>query len=428
VKHSILFLLSFSLLASPPARQARKHSSVSATIQAPDPSLCVSSTGAPCYSPQQLRNAYGLAALLSSGYSGAGQTIVIIESFGSPTAEADLRTFDAAYNLPDPPSFRVMAPLGTVPFDPTNNDQVAWAIETSLDVQWAHSMAPGANIIVLTSPVDETQGIQGLPEFLELEKYALEHHLGNIISQSWGTAENTLFTPTGAKLMHDFESVYEVAAAQNVTVLAGAGDSGSSNVDVNGNIYPFPTVLFPASSPLVVAVGGTTLEADSAGFFESETVWNDTNGATGGGISQYFAQPVYQRALPSSVQMQLAGFRGIPDVVFNADPVFVYVGIFSDPEDDGFYAVGGTSESTPAWAGIVAVANQLAGRPVGFVNPTLYLAGAAGEQAYFFHDVKTGNNAENGVPGYDATVGWDLASGWGSPSLVNLIWEMRDGR
>ena len=423
----ILFLLSFSLLASPPARHARKNSAA-ATTQGPDPSTCIASTGAPCYSPQQLRNAYGLTPLLDSGYNGAGQTIVIIESFGSPTVEADLKSFDAAYNLPDPPSFQVLAPLGTVPFDPTNNDQVGWAIETALDVQWAHSMAPGANIVVLTSPVDETQGVQGLSEFLELEKYALDHHLGNIISQSWGTAENTLFTRAGTKLMNDFESFYQSAAAQNVTVLAGAGDSGSANVDVNGNFYPFPTVLFPASSPFVVAVGGTTLETTSAGFFASEVVWNDVNGATGGGISQHFTLPLYQRGLPQSLQTQLAGFRGIPDVAFNADPVFVYVGIFSDPDDNGFYAVGGTSESTPAWAGIIAIANQLAGRPLGFLNPTLYLAGASGEQSYFFHDVKTGNNAANGVAGYDATVGWDLASGWGSPNLGNLIWGIREKR
>jgi subtilase family serine protease len=428
MKQLILFLLSFSLLASPPARRARKSNSAAAATQAPDPSACIASTGAPCYSPQQLRNAYGLTPLLDSGYNGVGQAIVIIESFGSPTVEADLKSFDAAYNLPDPPSFQVLAPLGTVPFDPTNNDQVGWAIETALDVQWAHSMAPGANIVVLTSPVDETQGVQGLSEFLELEEYALDHHLGNVISQSWGTAENTLFNRAGTKLMNDFERLYEAAAAQKVTVLAGAGDSGSANVDVNGNVYPFPTVLFPASSPFVVAVGGTTLQTTSAGFFESEIVWNDTNGATGGGVSQHFALPVYQRGLPQSVRAQLAGFRGIPDVAFNADPVFVYVGVFSDPADNGFYAVGGTSESTPAWAGIIAVANQLAGRPLGFVNPKLYSAGAAGEQSYVFHDVVTGDNGANGVTGYDATVGWDLASGWGSPNLGNLIWGMQNGR
>jgi subtilase family serine protease len=428
MKYSILFFLSFTLLASPPAKLARRHRLANlanaATIQPPDPSLCTPSYGVPCYSPQQLQDAFGLTPLLRSGYDGKGQTIVIIESFGSPTIKADLKAFDEAYNLPDPPSFQVLAPLGTVPFDPTNSDQVTWAFETTLDVQWAHAMAPGASIVVLTSPVDETEGVQGLPQFLELERYAISHHLGKIISQSWGTTENTLFDPAGLAVINEFEKFYEHAAAHDVTVLAGAGDSGTSNVDLNNNPYTFPTVLFPASSPYVMAVGGTTLEATSSGSYESETVWNDATGATGGGVSQYFREPEYQRALPQSVQAQIADHRGLPDVVFNADPVFIYIGFYSDPADNGFYTNGGTSESTPAWAGVISIANQIAGRPMGLVNPTLYFLGAFGEQAEFFHDITTGNNGANGVAGYNATPGWDLASGWGSPNPPNLVWEM----
>src|SRR5580658_9964323 len=214
--------------------------------QAPSPSVCIPYTGVPCYSPRQLQTAYGLTPLLNAGYNGTGQTIVIIESFGGPTIVADLQAFDAAFGLPDPPSIQVLAPLGTVPFDVNNDDQVAWAFETALDVQWAHSMAPGAAIVVLTSPVDETQGIQGLPEFLQLEQYALNAHLGQIISQSWGTAENTLFDAAGTNILNEFEQLYERAAAENVTVLAAAGDTGTENVDVNNNNYSFPTVLFPA--------------------------------------------------------------------------------------------------------------------------------------------------------------------------------------
>jgi subtilase family serine protease len=336
--------------------------------------------------------------------------------------------FDTAYNLPDPPSFQVLSPLGTVAFDPTDNDQVAWAFETSLDVEWAHAMAPGASIVVLTSPVDETQGIQGLPEFLQLERYALDHHLGQIISQSWGTAENTLFSPKGTKLMYEFHQLYERAARENVTVLAGAGDSGSANVDVNGNFYPFPTVLFPASSPLVLAVGGTSLQADATGQFQAESVWNDVNGTTGGGVSQYFGLPKYQQGLPSSALQQLGQHRGLPDVVFNADPVYIYVGFAPDPAQNGFYTNGGTSESTPAWAGMIAIANQYAGRSLGFVNPTLYGMGLAafGSNGDMFRDVTVGNNGADGVTGYDAVAGWDLASGWGSPN--KLIWQMRNSQ
>jgi subtilase family serine protease len=129
--------------------------------------------------------------LLQIGYTGAGQTIVIIDSYGSPTIASDLHTFDAAYGLPDPPSFQVIAPLGTVPFDSTDPVQLGWAGETTLDVEWAHAIAPGANIVLLTSPVAETQGVPGMPQFLELEQYALDHKLGKIISQSWGRQKMT---------------------------------------------------------------------------------------------------------------------------------------------------------------------------------------------------------------------------------------------
>ena len=142
-------------------------------------------------------------------------------------------------------------------------------------------------------------------------------------------------------------------------------------------------------------------------------------------MSQYFAEPFYQRSLPHSDQKQLAGRRGIPDVAFNAELIYTYVSFYPDPDYNGFQLNGGTSEATPAWAGVMAVADQLAGRPLGFANPKMYLLGALGEQSAFFHDVTTGNNATNGLPGYSATAGWDPASGWGSPNLGKLLWEMR---
>jgi subtilase family serine protease len=273
-----------------------------AATQAPPDSFCRANFGIPCYSPQQIQTAYGLASLLNAGYTGAGETIIIVVSFGSPTIAQDLQTFDADYGLPDPPSFTVLAPLGTVPFDPSNSDQVGWAFETTLDVEWAHAMAPGANIVLLTSPVSETEGVQGMPEFLLLEQYALDHHLGKIISQSWGATENTLFTPAGQQVFEDFERFYQDAAQQNVTVLASAGDGGSANAEINGTTYPSPTVIFRASSPLVTAVGGTSLYADTSGNYRSETVWNNSIGAGGGGVSQQFSEPLYQRLLLNSVQ------------------------------------------------------------------------------------------------------------------------------
>jgi len=155
-----------------------------------------------------MHNAYGLTPLLSAGYTGVCQTIIIISSFGSPTITQDLKTFDATFGLPDPPSFTVLAPLGTVPFDPNDPGQVGWAFETTLDVEWAHAMAPGANVVLLTSPVDETEGVQGMPEFLKLEEYALYYHLGQIISQGWGATENTPFTPAGRAILNGFSNFY----------------------------------------------------------------------------------------------------------------------------------------------------------------------------------------------------------------------------
>jgi len=401
---------------------------VASSLQAPPDALCRSAVGVPCYSPQEIRNAYGLTPVLNAGYTGAGQTIIIIDSFGSPTIEQDLQTFDAGYGLPDPPSFTVLAPLGTVPFDPTNSDQVGWAFETTLDVEWAHAIAPGADIVLLTSPVSETEGVQGMPEFLDLEKYALDHKLGKIISQSWGATENTLFTAAGQQVVKNFEAFYQRAEREKVTVLASTGDGGSANVDVNGNIYPFPTVIFPASSPFVTAVGGTSLFATTSGKHLFEIVWNDhISSAGGGGVSQQFSEPPYQESLPASVQTVLNNHRGIPDVAYNADgntAILVYIGVFPNPNNNGYYFIGGTSEGSPQWAGIVADANQLAGHPLGFLNPKLYALGANGEVSDFFHDVTFGSNAVNGVPGYNAAPRWDLTTGWGTPKLDKLVWEL----
>jgi subtilase family serine protease len=400
---------------------------------------CVKTYGSPCYSPQEMRTAYGLDGLIDAGMVGAGQTIVIIDSYGSPTIAADLHVFDAGYGLPDPPSLTVLAPLGTVPWDPTTYpDQPGWAGETTLDVEWAHAIAPGAAIVLLTSPVDETEGVQGMPEFLALEQYALDHHLGKIISQSWGATENTFFPevagPQGPQVIADFEAFYARAVSEHVTLLTGAGDDGTSNQETNGvTFYPFPTVSYPASSPFVTTVGGTTLTAKESGQYVSETVWNNIGyAAGGGGISQIFREPGYQQfSLPWSVQAQLGGMRGMPDVSYNADCFNVILIYASFPGSGGaaYSGICGTSEGSPQWAGIIADLNQFAGRPLGFLNPALYALGGAGRFSSIGRDITKGYNGLLDVPGatapgYYATPGWDLASGWGSPNLVELPYRL----
>jgi subtilase family serine protease len=403
---------------------------VSATPADPPPSdaFCRTNFGFPCYSPQEMRTAYGLAPMIDAGYTGQGQTIVLIESFGSPTMMADLQAFDQGYGLPDPPSVTVLSPLGSVPFDPTVPDQISWAFETSLDVQWAHAIAPGANIVVLTSPVDETEGVQGLPEFLMLEKYALDHHLANVISQSWAATENTLFTPAGHRVFADFTAFYERARGENVTVFGSAGDWGSTGFELDlATLYPYPVAQFPASSPLVTAVGGTTLFADTSGNYQYETVWNDSAlgfaAAGGGGISQVFREPDYQRnSLPGQAQAALGGYRGYPDISYNADgasPILIYLS-FLGPANAGYYPIGGTSEGSPQWAGIVADLNQFVGHPLGFLNARLYGLGGRGLLSDFIRDITIGNNSIAGVPGYSAAPGWDPATGWGTPDLYRV--------
>jgi subtilase family serine protease len=206
-----------------------------------------------------------------------------------------------------------------------------------------------------------------------------------------------------------------------VTALASTGDAGDANLESDlTSIYPFPTVNFPAASPLVGAIGGTSLFADTNGNYQSETVWDNETGATGGGISQRFDEPIYQAFLPRSVQRELRGARGIPDVSWNADPetsILIYLS-FLGPDAAGYYQIGGTSEGSPQWAGVVADLDSLVHHGIGLLSPYLYALGAT---RHGFNDVTVGNNSFNGVPGYDATPGWDLATGWGSPNLAQVF-------
>jgi subtilase family serine protease len=389
-------------------------------VKPPTDAQCRQQFGHPCYSPQEIRRAYGVDGLINKGDIGTGQTIIIIDSFGSPTIASDLHTFDMSYGLPDPPSLKIYSPLGTKPFNHTNGTMVGWAFETTLDVEWAHAMAPGANIALMTSPVAETQGVQGMPQFLFLEQFALDHNIGKIISQSWATTENTLFYPGGRQVFASFNNFYKQAAADHVTVFSSSGDGGVANPNFKGQIYPFPTVNFPASSPYVTAVGGTSLMATTSGHYQSEVAWS----GSGGGVSQYWAEPDYQKNnLPSSVQRLLNGHRGVPDVSYNADPntsILVYISFLSS-SNNGFYFIGGTSEGSPQWAGIIADGNQFAGHPLGFINPAVYAIGNSSRYSSDFHDVTTGNNSNSGITGYHAKPGWDPVTGWGSPNAANLI-------
>src|SRR5260370_2066189 len=327
-----------------------------------------------CRTPYDFRVAYGVQSLIERGFTGKGQTIVDIVSYGSPTLQRDMDTFDKQFGLP-PITIKVIAPLGVA--RSTNQDMAGWAGETDLDVQIIHAVAPGANIVVLTSPVDETEGTIGLPQFLQLEQYALTHHLGNIISQSWGASEVTLKDAAGQQEIHQWDAFLKQATTQQgITFFASSGDNGATDyVDLKATkLSPTPTTSFPADDPWVTSVGGTSLERNGTAF--QEIAWD----RSGGGFSSFFATPAYQQALPASVQNQLKQRRGVPDVAGDADPrtgLAIYT--------SGWELGGGTSASAPLWAAFMAIADQIAGHPLCFINLSLYKLAASSSFSQVFH-------------------------------------------
>jgi subtilase family serine protease len=408
--------------------------------QPPTTAQCESDFGIACYNPNQFEQAYNMPFLYHAGLTGAGQTIAIVDSFGSPTIKADLATFDAETGLPAPPSFNIIQPDGPVPpFDPTDSDMVGWAEETSLDVEYAHTMAPGANILLVETPVSETEGTTGFPQIVQAENYVINRHLAGVISQSFGATEQTF--PNAASLLA-LRSDYINAAANGVTVLAASGDDGATDTELNlVDFFPFRAIDWPSSDPLVTSVGGTQLHLNAFGARTApDNVWNDqalfapSAAAGGGGQSIVFSRPSYQ----NSVAYVVSGDRGTPDVSMSAavdGGANVYLGFTSSPDIGivpGWYIIGGTSEATPLFAGVVAVADQAAHHSLGLINPTLYAFGDRGPFTGIV-DITSGNNTVTftnsnnvtyTVQGFNAVPGYDMASGLGTADGPRLVAEL----
>jgi subtilase family serine protease len=232
----------------------------------------------------------------------------------------------------------------------------------------------------------------------------------------------------------DLRGAYIEAAADHVSVLAGSGDNGSTNQHFNGTFFTHRVDSWPSSDPLVTSVGGTQLHLNRAGQrLLPDNVWNDTNvlgspAASGGGVSEFFSRPSYQNGVESTVGQ----WRGTPDVSLSAavdGSALVYMS-FGGLPGPAFYLVGGTSEATPLFAGIVAIADQVAGHDLGLLNPALYSLAASNAPGIV--DITTGNNTvtftQNGnlytVPGFAAVTGYDLASGLGTVDGANLVAEL----
>jgi subtilase family serine protease len=421
-----------------------------------------------CFTPTSMQHSYNVTPLIQGGDAGQGVTIAIIDSFGNPNMASDLANFDTQEGLPGmcgtpgtpcvsgTPTFQHVYWNGKteVKAPPSGSNGTGlqarngWALETSLDVEWAHAIAPGANIIDVTTNPAETQGVQGFPTMMNAEQYVVDHHQATVISQSFGATEEG-FGSTQAlmKLRHAFIS----AAADGVTVLASSGDGGTANSKKtpvkNPSTVPYPTVDWPASDPLVTGVGGTYLCTDpntGTGVDSSdppsrcvsnpgvrEVGWIDSTG----GFSHVFARPSYQDTLPDG-STPIGAMRGVPDVSYQASAltgVLVYDTAPGDaqgglrcpsgnPCSAGWYVVGGTSSSSPQWAGLVAIADQIAGHGLGQINPTLYSLASGPNYGTYFYDVTTGNNqADPSIQGYQAGTGWDPVTGLGTPDAATLV-------
>jgi subtilase family serine protease len=395
-----------------------------------------------CYGPAQIRRAYGLPALYAKGVTGRGATIVIVDSYGSPTIRNDLAAFDRAYRLPAPPKFQIIRPAGRIPaYDPASSDMVGWAGETTLDVEWAHVVAPGANILLVETPVSETEGVHGFPQIIAAEKYVLNHHLGDVISQSFSATEDTF---AGPAQIQSLRGAYELARKDHVTVLTASGDAGAADVGLDQTTYyAFRVTSWPDSDPLVTGVGGTQLHFTAKGAPAAPTVWNDTYNtkaneftdgnagpnplASGGGLSMIFTRPAYQNGVRDVVR----GSRGVPDISMSAacnGSVNTYGSYQGAPS--GWSPECGTSEATPLFAGIVALADQVAGHSLGLINPALYQLAAASKPGIV--NVTSGNNTvsftqdgrEQTVTGFTARPGYNLAAGLGTVDAPYFVPEL----
>lgn len=421
--------------ASSPATGPSGASSPSAGSKDAPPGGSTADCNSPatCYSPQQLQVAYGVAPLLRRGIDGRGETIVfpeLAESRLDPPGVTDLRqdmaAFDAMFRLPAA-RMRVDSTLAGA-----RSPWLAFGEEV-LDVEVAHALAPGAALVILLLPsnsMDDT----GNSVAAAVAALRLGSADGGVISVSAAGQVGGEHCVTSAQAQR-VHAALQAAANRHVTVVAASGDIGAvaEPCDVyaalagTASFTPVKAVTLLASDPLVLGVGGTTLTASHAtGAWQGETAWglpyrSGANfQASGGGFSRLFSRPGYQDGVPGA-----GATRGVPDVAADANGHTGMAMILRNGGWSMFRDAGGTSASAPAWAALVALADQDAGRPLGFVNPAIYqiARGPAYHQA--FHDVTTGNNTVQFPPetitGYRAAPGWDPVTGWGSPDAEVLV-------
>jgi subtilase family serine protease len=395
-----------------------------ASLQNPQ---CPAPTGTVfCYSPVHLSQAYDFPTGKNAP-TGAGQTIVIVTAFGSPFIESDLAQFDAENGLPAPPSYTplyqqtVITEQGST--DPASMQH--WAVETSLDVEYAHAMAPGANIVLAIAHTDDTTNVA------QVEKEVLPQYPGSIVSQSFGVDEGGPFSDPDTAAALDQLFLNHVRSGG--TVVAASGDLGATGFGPFVGGPPVPMAGYPAASPYVLSVGGTMGAPDAQGLWNhgqygGEQAWNEAVpfapgfGAGGGAPSAVYNAPFWQLGMTGS------SMRAVPDVSYNAAYNGGVVVVFGGKHG----VLGGTSAGAPQWAAIVALANEVRGKrgepSLGIATPQLWLA-ARDKNSYRkdFHDIVVGSNAlapGSGLPGFDARPGYDFATGLGTPDVSRLLKDL----
>jgi subtilase family serine protease len=391
-----------------------------------------------CYTPRQLQVAYGVRPLLEHGIDGRGETVVLPELAESqqsppPGGLSDLRqdfaSFDRLFGLPAP-RLRVVSTFpGPVSPWLANGEEV-------LDAEMVHTIAPGAALtIVLVKGNSLDNAASAVAASVAALRLGMSQ--GGIISLSPAGQIGGEHCVNRTQLA-SLNAALQADADHHVTVVAASGDAGAAGepcalitalLGVGTFPPPVKEPILIASDPLVLSVGGTTLNAShTTGAYISETAWDLPYGtpgtgvqASGGGFSHLFTRPAYQDGVPG-----IGAIRGVPDVAADANGHTGMTMVISD--GSGRYTIrnsGGTSASAPTWAGIIALADQYAGRQLGFVNPAIYRIARSASYHQAFHDITIGNNTASFPPvtitGYQAAPGWDPVTGWGSPDAQVLV-------
>ena len=381
-----------------------------ATPHAVSPRASAGAAVAGALRPIDIKTAYDVVPLAARGLTGAGQRLGLFELDGF--SQTNISTYDAEYGLVTLPPAVVLVDGGSFP----NGGQ----IEVELDIEVMHAIAPAAPITVWEGPNTDKGAIDTYNAMVTSDTTPSN-------STSWGQCEPS----TTAAIMTTLDSIFKQAAAQGQSFYAASGDTGAYDcAGTPSSAWTDPAVDSPASDPFVTGVGGTTLTLGPSSSYGSESAWSIPTRTpplgSGGGLSMMFSEPGWQ-AGPGVANSYSNAMRQVPDVSLNADPRTGYSIYATDKGTTGWFDVGGTSAAAPVWAAFTGILNQFRAsydlRPIGFANPTLYRLGSTAQRYPAFHDVVTGDNLK-----YQASIGWDYATGWGSFDAYNLAQDVIGNR